>query len=81
MMTRLARTHTAQDDRVLKPLVPGDEICKATAAAFSSRRGDDVPSPAALKAIAHDLNRPSGEATALDLLHALATLSDARNPK
>ncbi|MDP9880311.1 hypothetical protein J2W25_004640 [Variovorax boronicumulans] len=62
--------------------VSSDEICKATAAAYSSRRGgDDVPSPAALKAITRALGHPSGEANALDLLHALVTLSDTRNRK
>ncbi|PZQ78238.1 Uncharacterised protein [Xylophilus ampelinus] len=61
--------------------VSGDDIYKVTAAAYSSRRDGDVPSAAGLKAVTRALDRSSGEATALDLLHALVTLSDTRNRK
>lgn len=58
------------------------EIKRATAAAFGSRRGDpEVPAAKAFRAVVKSLNQKSSETTALDLLCALAALSDARDRK
>ncbi|GER21412.1 DUF932 domain-containing protein [Variovorax boronicumulans] len=58
------------------------EIKRATAAAFGSRRGDpEVPGAKAFQAVVKSLNQQRGETTALDLLYALASLSDARDRK
>lgn len=63
-------------------VVSGSEIKEATAAAFGSRRGDpEVPGAKAFRAVVKSLNQPRGETTALDLLYALASLSDARDRK
>lgn len=58
------------------------EIKRATAAAFGSRRGDpEVPGTKAFRAVVNSLNQQRGETTALDLLYALASLSDKRDRK
>ncbi|WP_454914115.1 hypothetical protein [Variovorax gossypii] len=58
------------------------EIKRATAATFDSRRGDpEVPSAKAFRAVVESLNHQHGETTALDLLYALVSLSDARDRK
>lgn len=62
--------------------VPDAELKRATAATFGSRRGDpEVPGAKAFRAVVKSLNQQRGETTALDLLYALASLSDARDRK
>ncbi|MNV78021.1 hypothetical protein D3C71_1714890 [compost metagenome] len=58
------------------------EIKRATAAAFGSRRGDpEVPGAKAFRAVVNVLNQQRCETSALDLLYAIASLSDARDRK
>ncbi|MDP9932608.1 DUF932 domain-containing protein [Variovorax paradoxus] len=63
-------------------VVSDNEIKRATAAAFGSRRGDpEVPGAKAFRAVVNVLNQQRCETTALDLLYALSSLSDARDRK
>jgi len=69
-------------EALFRRTVSDAEIKRATAAAFGSRRGDpEVPGAKAFRAIVKSLNQQRGETTALDLLYALASLSDARDRK
>lgn len=63
-------------------VVSDNEIKRATAAAFGSRRGDpEVPGAKAFRAVVNVLNQQRCETSALDLLYAIASLSDARDRK